>query len=73
MAALERQFTCRAWMFGFTRQQWFALTISGAIGFVALYLWLDYGFWESLAIEAGLVGATIGMHMWKISRQIPPS
>ena len=60
-------------MFGFTRQQWLMLTISGAIGFVALYFWLDYGFWASLTIEAGLVGATIGAHMWKTSRETPSS
>jgi hypothetical protein len=60
-------------MFGLTTHQWWMVTVSGAIGFVALYFWLDYGFWASLGIEVVLVAVTVGMHVWRTSREAPPS
>ena len=51
----------------FTRNQWIVLGSSAAIGFVALYFWLDYGFWTSLVIEVGLVAVTIWAQKRKLS------
>jgi len=52
----------------FTNQQWRTIWVSGLLGFLALFFWLDYSFWTSVVIELGLISATIGIHLWKTSK-----
>jgi hypothetical protein len=52
----------------FTAKQWLVLGIGGIVGFAAIYFGLGYGFWASLALEAVLMSAAIGVQAWKTAQ-----
>ncbi len=51
----------------YTKKQWIVLGASTAVGFVALYFWLDYGFRTSIVIEMVLVAVAVGAQMRKVA------
>ena len=54
----------------FAPQQWIILGASTVIGFVALYVWLDYDFWTSVAIEVVLVTVTIWAQKRRVAQAV---